>query len=158
MGGRAAAALDVNNAQGTTILNEYVVIKAAHVACAALSYALFFVRGVWMMRGSPLLVRRWVRLVPHVNDTLLLASAIAMLVVLDINPFATPWLAAKIAGLGVYIGLGVVALSGFAPAREDAPRRGRTRGARIAAWVAAQAVFLYIIAAAVTKQVLPLAG
>ncbi len=126
---------------------DYTLLKTTHVACVILSYALFFVRGVWMIRGSAMLGRRWVRVVPHVIDTLLLASAIAMLVVMALNPFAVPWLAAKIAGLVVYIGLGIVAL-----------RRGRTRGARIAAWVAAQAVFFYIVAAAVTKQALPLAG
>jgi uncharacterized membrane protein SirB2 len=126
---------------------DYTLLKTTHVACAVLSYALFFVRGVWMMRGSSLLARRWVRIAPHVIDTVLLASAIAMLIVLALNPFTVPWIAAKIAGLIVYIGLGIVAL-----------RHGRTRGARIAAWIAAQAVFFYIVAAAVTKHALPLIG
>lgn len=126
---------------------DYSLLKAAHVACATLSYALFFVRGVWMMRESPMLARRWVRIVPHVIDTALLASAIAMLVLLGLNPLATPWLAAKLTGLLVYIGLGVVAL-----------RRGRTRGGRIAAWIAAQGVFAYIVAVALTKSALPLIG
>ena len=126
---------------------DYAVLKAMHVASVVVSYALFFVRGVWMMRGSALLARRWVRIAPHVIDTLLLASAIAMLVMLGLNPFATPWLAAKLTGLLAYIGLGVVAL-----------RRGRTRGIRIAAWIAAQAVFFYIVAAALTKRALPFIG
>lgn len=124
---------------------DYEQLKAAHVACAIFSYALFFTRGVWMMRGSPMLARRWVRVVPHVIDTLLLASAIALLVLLGLNPVTTPWLAAKIVGLVAYIGLGMVAL-----------RRGPTRGARIAAWIGAQAVLFYITAVAVTKQPLPL--
>ncbi|MDH5534575.1 MAG: SirB2 family protein [Betaproteobacteria bacterium] len=124
---------------------DYVFLKAAHVICAALSYTLFFVRGVWMIRSSPLLARRWVRIAPHVIDTVLLASAIAMLVLLSVNPFSTPWLAAKLVGLVAYIALGMVAL-----------RRGRTRGGRIAAWVAAQAVFFYMVAVALTKSSLPL--
>lgn len=126
---------------------EYVSLKATHIACVILSYALFFARGIWMMRGSSMLARRWVRIAPHVIDTLLLASAIAMLVVLGLNPVTVPWLAAKILGLVAYIGLGIVAL-----------RRGRTRGMRIAAWIGAQAVFFYIVAAALTKQAVPLTG
>jgi len=112
-----------------------------------LSFSLFFLRGIWMIRESPMLARRWVRVVPHIVDTALLASAIALAFVLELNPLATSWLAAKIAGLVIYIALGSIAL-----------RRGRTRGTRIAAWIAALAVFAYIVSAAVTRQALPLAG
>ena len=54
------------------------------------------------------------------------------------------WLTAKVVGLLFYIGLGTVAL-----------KRGRTRRARIAAWLAAQAVFFYIVAVALTRNPLP---
>lgn len=128
-------------------MSLYPLFKHLHVTCVVLSFSFFFVRGIWMMRDSPLVTRRWVRIVPHVVDTVLLASAIALAIQLELNPLATPWLAAKIAGLVIYIGLGVVAL-----------RRGRTRGTRIAAWVAALAVFAYIVSAAVTRQAMPLAG
>ena len=57
---------------------DYLLLKQVHVACAVLSYAGFVVRGGWMIRNSPLLERRWVRILPHANDTLLLASAIAL--------------------------------------------------------------------------------
>lgn len=121
----------------------YLVLKNVHVACVILSYALFFVRGVWMIRASPLLGRRWVKIVPHAIDTLLLASAIAMAVMIQQYPFVHAWLTAKVAGLVVYIGLGMIAL-----------RRGKTPRARIAAWIAAQAVFLYIVAVALTRSAL----
>lgn len=120
---------------------SYLALKYVHVSCVVLSYSLFFVRGVWMMQDSAWLARRWVRIVPHVIDTVLLASAIAMAVVIQQYPFVAPWLTAKVIGLVVYIGLGMVAL-----------KRGRTKRMRIVAWIAAQVVFLYIIAVAILKR------
>lgn len=118
--------------------------KTIHVATAAISYALFFVRGVWMLAASPMLNRRWVKVVPHVNDTVLLAAAIWMAVILREFPGTHGWLTAKLAGLLAYIGLGMLAL-----------RHGRTRGVRLAAWLAAQLAFAYIVAVALTRDPLP---
>ena len=123
---------------------DYLLLKFVHIGCVAVSYALFVVRGVWMMRESGWLQRRWVKIAPHVVDTLLLASAIALAVMSRQYPFAENWLTAKVAALLIYIGLGTLAL-----------KRGKTRRARTAAWLAAQAVFLYIVAVAVTRQALP---
>ena len=123
---------------------DYAGLKLTHVGCAAISYALFVVRGIWMMRGSPLLRQPWVRTVPHVVDTALLASAIAMAIISGQYPLAEPWLTAKVIALVLYIALGTVAL-----------RHGRTKAARITAWIVAQAVFAYIVVAAVTRNPLP---
>ena len=119
----------------------YLAVKNVHVTCVILSYLFFFVRGVWMMHDSPLLTQSVVKILPHVVDTVLLASAIAMAIMIRQYPFTAPWLTAKLFGLVVYIGLGMMAL-----------RRGRTKGARISAWIAAQLVFFYIVAVAVTKR------
>ncbi len=126
---------------------DFAALKAIHVAAVAISYALFFVRGIWMLFGSPLLERRWVRVVPHINDTVLLAAAIWMTVILQQYPGTHGWLSAKVTGLIAYIALGMVAL-----------RRGRTRGVRLAAWLAAQLVFAYIVAVALTHDPLPFRG
>jgi len=100
-----------------------------------------------MLHASPRLNQRWVRVVPHVVDTFLLASAIAMVVMSGQYPFVAGWLTAKVVALIVYIGLGMLAL-----------RRARTRGVRLAAWVAAQAGVIYIVAVALTRQALPFVG
>lgn len=123
---------------------DYVSLKITHVSCVALSYALFVVRGTWMMRESELLQRRWVRITPHVVDTALLASAIALAFTLRQYPMVHGWLTAKVIGLLFYIGLGTMAL-----------KRGKTRRARIVAWLTAQAVFIYIVAVALTRNPLP---
>lgn len=128
-------------ASGGSPSMSYVALKNIHVACVVLSYSLFFVRGVWMIRESPLVAAPWVRIVPHVIDTVLLASAIAMAVLIHQYPFVAPWLTAKVTGLVAYIALGMIAL-----------KRGRTKRARVIAWVAAQVVFLYIVAVAILKQ------
>jgi uncharacterized membrane protein SirB2 len=120
---------------------EYVALKQLHIACVVLSYVGFVVRGIWMMRASPLLTARWVRIAPHVNDTLLLATAIALAVMSGQYPFQQGWLTAKVIALAVYIALGTVAF-----------RPGRSRGHRVAAWIAAQVLFLYIVGVAVTRN------
>ena len=126
---------------------DYSWLRITHVSCVVFSYTLFVVRGAWMMCNSALLERRWVKVVPHVVDTVLLASAIALAVMSHQYPLANGWLTAKVAGLLIYIGLGTVAL-----------KRGKTRSMRIAAWFAAQTVFFYIVAVAFTRNPLPWPG
>jgi uncharacterized membrane protein SirB2 len=127
--------------------STYALLKLTHVIAVLVTYVLFVLRGVWMMQGSPRLTARWVRIVPHVNDTILLASAIALAVILGQAPGNAGWLTAKVVGLVLYVVLGTVAI-----------KRGRTRGVRIAAWIAAQLVLFYIVAVAVTKTPWPFAG
>ena len=124
---------------------DYSIVKIVHVASVIASYVLFSLRGAWMVRGSARLHERWVRIVPHVVDTVLLGSAITLAVMLRQYPLDAPWLTAKVIGLVVYIVLGTVAL-----------KRGRTRALRIGAWIAAQAVFFYIVGVAITKNPWPL--
>ena len=123
---------------------DYFAFKWVHVGAAATTYTLFFLRGIWMIADSPLLRERWVRIVPHLVDTVLLASAIAMAVMIRQYPFVSGWVSAKVIALVIYILLGTVAL-----------KRGRTKGQRVAAWFAAQGVFFYIVAVAYTRNPLP---
>lgn len=136
--------LDGGAVSASVPIIDYPVLKIIHVSCVAASYSLFFVRGVWMLLESPRRHKRWVRIVPHIIDTGLLASAIAMAVAIRQYPFSADWLTAKLLALICYIALGMVAL-----------RYARTRGMQFTAWLAAQAVFFYIIAVAVTRNPLP---
>lgn len=118
------------------------VSKMIHITCAALSFCGFFVRGVWMLRDSPMLRQRWVRVAPHIVDTALLASGVVVAVAWRFSPLQQHWLMAKIVALVVYISLGMVAL-----------RFGRTRGVRFGAWLLGLLTFAYIVSVAVTKSV-----
>lgn len=120
---------------------SYVALKMIHVTSVVISYLLFSLRSIWMMRGSATLQQRWVKITPHIVDTVLLTSAIALAVMIDQDPVNNPWLGAKVVGLLLYIGLGMMAL-----------RFGKTRKAKISAWIAAQVVFLYIVLVALTKN------
>ena len=122
----------------------YSLLKNLHLTTIALTLALFVLRGVWMMASSPRLQARWVRIVPHINDSLLLASGISLAVLMQQYPLVHGWLTAKFFALILYIVLGTFAL-----------KRGKTRGQRIAAWVAALLVFGYMVAVAITHDPFP---
>lgn len=126
---------------------SYLALKYLHIATVVVSYCLFFVRGIWMLADSPVLARRWVRIVPHVNDTVLLIAAIWLTTIIRQYPGTSAWLTAKVMGLIVYILVGMVAI-----------RHGPTKPIRAAAWVAAQLVFFYIVAIALTHDAHPIRG
>ena len=119
---------------------DYGAIRLVHVGAAALSVSLFALRGAWMLHSPQRLQRRWVRIAPHVIDTVLLASALWLAWQMGAEG-TRGWLWAKVVALLAYIALGTVAL-----------KRGRTRGVRIAAFAAALATFGYIVSVAVTKS------
>jgi uncharacterized membrane protein SirB2 len=122
----------------------YSLLKSLHLTTIGVTLILFVLRGAWMMADSPRLQARWVRVVPHVNDTALLASGFSLAVLLGQYPLVDGWLTAKLVALLAYIGLGTVAL-----------RRGRSKRARVTAWIAALAVFGYIVAVALHHDPFP---
>ena len=116
-------------------------MQKLHVACAMLSIAGFALRGALMLRDSVLLRSRVARVAPHVVDTLLLASAVALAWQSGQYPFAQSWLTAKLLALIAYIVLGTIAL-----------KRGRSKNVRtVAFWLALLAV-LYIVSVALTRN------
>ena len=122
----------------------FQTIKALHIVFVASSYALFLMRGIWSINGSSIIQKRWIKIVPHVIDTLLLISAIALVTIIHQYPFVDAWLTAKTIGLLLYIALGFAAL------------RGQFRKSiRIRVWLAAQGVFVYLVAVAVTHNPYP---
>ena len=122
-------------------------LKLVHVSAVALSLAGFVLRGGWMLAGSPLLQRRLTRVLPHVVDTVLLVSGVALAVRLRLDPLEQPWLLAKLLALPVYVVLGSLAL-----------RRARTLGLRAACLVLALVAALYMVGAALRHSPLSLAA
>jgi len=116
-------------------------VKYLHVCCALLSGLGFFVRGLWMLNDSPRLQARWVKVSPHLIDSLLLISAITLAVQWSLSPLQQPWLAAKIGALLLYILLGSIAL-----------KYGPTRAMRASAWLAGLTCYVYIVSCALTKS------
>jgi uncharacterized membrane protein SirB2 len=122
-------------------------LKYVHLTCVVLSGAGFFIRGIWMIRESPRLHEKWVRVLPHIIDTTLLVSAILLAWQIRQYPFGHGWLTAKVLALVAYIVIGAVGL-----------KYGKTRKIRVTAWLVAMAIFLYIVLVALTRQVLPYIG
>lgn len=116
---------------------DYGDVRLLHIGSAVATFSLFLLRGSWMLWRPELLARRWVRVVPHLIDTVFLASGIYLTVLIRQYPFVNGWLTAKIFGLIAYIVLGSLAL-----------KRARTRGRRAAAFAAAVVVFLYVVGVA----------
>lgn len=123
----------------------YLTIKHLHVTCVVLSISGFCLRGLLLLHNPSLRRwhggRRWLRMLPHLNDSLLLAAAITLTVLIGQYPLVNGWLTAKIVGLLVYILLGAYAL-----------RPGALPRLRIAAGIAAVIVFGWIVSVALTKQ------
>lgn len=123
----------------------YRLLKAVHVSAVTASLALFALRGAWTWSSPSQLRRRWVRIVPHVVDTALLASGIALAALLGVfsGNFlgAHAWLEAKVAGLVVYVVLGSIAL-----------KYGRSARTRLLAFIAALITFAWIVSVAISKS------
>ncbi|MCP5305798.1 MAG: SirB2 family protein [Chromatiaceae bacterium] len=123
---------------------DHQTLRVIHQTCALLSIVGFAWRGGLMLAGSSMLTHRWMRRWPHLIDTLLLLSGVWMVFDLHLHPGNSPWLAAKLAALLIYIALGFVAL-----------RLGKTYRVRAAAFVAAISCFAFIVAVAVTRTPWP---
>jgi len=122
----------------------YLALKHLHVTCVVLSGLGFCLRGWWMLRDSPMLQQRLVRILPHVVDTLLLGSALSMAFLSGQYPFVQGWLTAKLGGLLAYIVLGAMAL-----------KRGRTKAIRARYFVLALLAYGYIVSVALSRNPLP---
>lgn len=85
-------------------------IKVLHIICVSLSIAGFLLRSWWMLKDSTLLQLRLVKILPHIVDSLLLVSGVALAVLTQTNPLVQHWLLAKLLLLLLYIVSGSIAL------------------------------------------------
>lgn len=94
---------------------SYELVRAVHIGCAGLSIGLFVARGAMQLARPGWRPWRWLRILPHANDTVLLCAALTLAAMSGQYPFAQTWLTAKVLALLVYIGLGMVALRPTTP-------------------------------------------
>jgi uncharacterized membrane protein SirB2 len=105
-----------------------------------ISLALLLLRFALSLKGSAWLERKFLKVVPHVVDTLLLLSAVGMMLMISQYPFVTPWLTEKLIGVLAYIALGVMAL------------KGRTLLLRCFGLAGALGWLVLVVKVAITKQ------
>ena len=123
---------------------DFALVRSLHIATVGATLALFLLRYAWMLRESPRLQARWVKIVPHVNDSVLLASGIALALMIHQYPFVNAWLTAKFFALLAYIALGTLAL-----------KRARGKATRATSGLAALAVFAYLVMVATSQNAAP---
>lgn len=116
----------------------YFPIKHLHVTAVTLSIILFVVRAYWSVTESALLQLLWVRILPHIVDSVLLVCGVILAAMIGPNQ---PWILTKIVLLIAYIGIGTIAI-----------KRGKTPRKRGQAALIAIAIFAYIVGVALTKD------
>lgn len=118
-------------------MSGYLMVKNIHMTLAILSLLFFITRACWAVSGSARLTRPFVRVMPHVIDTLLLACGLYLLSFIGMQAF----ILAKLIGLVLYIALGTLAI-----------KRARTPGQKALFAVLAVLVFIYIMGAAILRS------
>lgn len=116
------------------------MIKLIHMSTAFISISLFMLRGFWVFRDSPMMNKKWVKILPHINDTVLLISAILLAVSIQQYPFVNGWLTAKLMALFFYIGFGMLAL-----------KRAKEMKNKVVFFILALLTFSYIVGVALTR-------
>ncbi|HEY9278743.1 MAG TPA: SirB2 family protein [Eoetvoesiella sp.] len=116
----------------------YIAIKHLHMTAAILSILFFMVRAFWSVTGSAKLQLKFVKIAPHIIDTVLLVCGIFLASVIGASQ---PWILAKVVGVLLYIGVGTLAI-----------KRGKTPQIRAIAALIAIAIFFYIVGVAISHS------
>ena len=124
------------------MIEFYVEIRQVHIAAVFASGILFALRGLAMIGGWPRVARAApVRYLSYTIDSILLTAALMLMTIVRQYPFVQAWLTVKALLLVVYIVLGFFALSAE-----------RTRVSRTGLWLAALALYIFIISIARTRN------
>ena len=113
-------------------------LKLLHLTTVVVTISLFVIRGLGLFAGAGFMRQKWVKIVPHVNDTVLLVTGIIMSIQIQQYPLVHGWLTAKLIALLVYIGLGLMVF-----------RFAGTRTQQFGYWLAAILVFGYMVGVAI---------
>lgn len=86
-------------------------LKHIHMTLAIITILGFLLRSVWLFTNSPssqkMLQKKWVKISPHIIDTLLLASGITLWVTWYGAVFQS-WITAKLILIVLYIVFGII--------------------------------------------------
>ena len=119
------------------LIDAYPLLKPLHITLVAASGLLFAARGASVLAGQAWPMRPAWRHTSVVIDTGLLAAGVGLWTMLSLHPAQQPWLGSKLSLLLVYIVLGSLAL-----------KRAHSQAARGACYVAALAVYFWMVSIA----------
>lgn len=118
----------------------YEILKHTHLTALAVSFLIFFARGILMMRESANATNKLFLIAPHIINLILIASGIWLAVTLHLTPSTQPWLVAKLVALVGYIALGIATF------------KHPKLAIRKILWVSALVVFAFIVSVAKSKN------
>jgi uncharacterized membrane protein SirB2 len=117
------------------------MLKTIHITTVLISILLFLSRGFWIYLLKKQLSAKWIRVLPHVNDSVLLGTGIALAIQTQQYPLQQDWLTVKIVCLLIYILLGMLAMKWY-----------QATSTGMASWLTAIIIYLFMISVAVTRQ------
>lgn len=121
----------------------YSLVKIVHISCVIISLSGFAIRGMLKLSGSGILQNKLVRVLPHIVDTVLLVSAITLVVMSGMYPWLVGWVGVKLIALIAYILAGSIFM------------RSRQKSAAQYSWFAISLLLAgYIVVVALTKSAL----
>ena len=93
------------------------ILITLHLTSVALTISLFTLRYWWRWSNNPRFQARWVRVLPHIVDSVLLLSGVGLIALTGYLPFTVKgaWLTEKLFGVIIYIVLGFIALGRHRP-------------------------------------------
>jgi uncharacterized membrane protein SirB2 len=123
------------------------MLKNLHMTIAVISVLLFTFRFALTLANSNKLTLKWLKIAPHIIDTLLLGFGVALWIQLAINPVEQLWFAEKLFAVFAYIFTGYYTLK-FA----------RNRAMQIIGFFGAISWIILIVRIAISKETVFLAG
>jgi uncharacterized membrane protein SirB2 len=114
----------------------YALLKHSHLFVIALSFLIFLVRGILMMRSSALYQHKFFKIAPHVLYTFLIGTG------LSLSPGNEPWLLTKIIVLVAFI---VVSVFAFKHSNSTV---------RKTLWLTGLVMLIFMVSVAFSKNVL----
>jgi len=117
------------------------MFKHLHMTLAVLSISLFTLRFIWLLANSEKLQAKWVKVTPHIIDTLLLSLGVVMAVQYSMNPLEQLWLGEKLLAIVAYIFTGYYTL-----------KLARNKSMQIIGYLGAMGWVMLIVRLAMTRE------
>jgi uncharacterized membrane protein SirB2 len=115
----------------------YLSLKHSHLLFIIISILLFELRFFLLVFNQP--IHKVLKIIPHINDTLLLITGVSLAVIAGIKPWEQSWVAYKLSALVLYILFGAMAL--------------KTNGyKRMIAFVLATLTIIFMVFTAINKN------
>ena len=121
--------------------NTLGILKHSHMLFAMISVALFTLRFALLMTKSDKRDARWLKIAPHVIDTILFVLGIVMMVQLSLYPGSVSWMTEKLLAVIAYIYTGCYTL-----------KLARNNTMRVIGYLGAMGWVILIARIAMTKE------